>query len=515
MKKHLRLIIFLLFITPILVLAQTQTTYNKLEYYIGNYAGAGNEIRSAVVYDSTVFMVVIGSDSLTYYKMQVVQTDAQGNKLHAVDFANDTIAWVPYHGSSIIVDSDSNIVIATNNWHTNTNFWDGVLVKLDKNLDTLWTRVISIPDSISGCTNVLNNHTSFTVLKETKNNNYLIAGRYFIDCIYQFSNERSFLLKVDKNGNIIWWRAYTNVRNVFDLDITSDSCFVFNDFFSGYYSINKYDSNGQFIWKVKPNNLIHQISMNIKTKDNYIVSGSPYVYDEFQGSYLRGIDVTKVTLNGDIVWNKQYLPFRNFENSELHQHFQIEILPNDDILISGTGWVINEDSSAGGYKGIMLRLNSQGDSLWCRAYYINNFFHDCQFNDVVLMDDGGFLAVGKYTPAQSSSVMAAWLVRTDSMGVAPGAFTLDVQSLAHESNLFTVYPNPASDYMHVRLTKTYPHTLVAGLYNSLGQRMMYAPIDIMQQEIKMDISAFHSGIYFLVLSNGTHVLGSVRVVVYK
>ncbi len=511
---NLRLIFILLLITPALVWAQTQTTYNKLEYYIGNYPGAGNVIRSAAAYDSTVILVVIGSDSLTYYKMQVVQTDMQGNKLHAVDFANDTIAWVPYPGSSIIIDSDSNIVIATNNWHTNTNFWDGVLVKLDKNLDTLWTKIISIPDSISGCTNVSNNHTIFMVIKETKNKNYIIGGRYFIDCLYQFSNERSFLLKVDKNGNIIWWRAYTNVRNVFDLDITSDSCFVFNDAFAGYY-INKYDQNGNFIWKVKPNDLIHLLSRNIKTKDEYIISASPHRYDEVQGISIYGIDVTKLSLSGDIFWNKQYIPFRSFKTMDLHHHFQIEILPNDDILISGTGWVINEDSTKAGYKGIMLRLNSQGDSLWCRAYNIGDFSYDCQFNDLVLMDDGGFLAVGKHLPFYTGGIMAGWLVRTDSMGVAPGALTLDVKTLAHESLKFTVYPNPASDFVNIRLSELHNHTLVAGLYNALGQRLFYTPIDIMQQEIKIDVSSYDTGIYFLVLSDGSSIVGSVRLVVAR
>ena len=498
MKKLILILSFIAF--TIHLFAQSGILYNKIKYYLGDSTNSATQIRGIAKYDSTLILAINGNDSQSNHKLVIVKTNLNGDIIDSVHFASNTIAKVLYDGKVIIIDKDSNIVVACNNWHTNTNFWDGYIVKLNSNLDTIWTKVYNLPDSLAGCQNANN---VFTAIKETLDGGYIITGKYYLNCNYNYDNLRSYLIKIDYNGNVLWRKLYSNVKQVFDVDITSDSGIVFNDTYTGY-AINKTDKNGNIIWKRDPNGLIHLTNTDIVAHNQYVISACSYLYNNDLAYPAYGIDVVKLNCNtGQVIWNKQYIPFFSFECFGLHQSFELRILPNEDIIIAGTSKVTNHDSTNWGYKGIMLRLNSNGDSLWSR-YYTNRAFEDeCHINDIALMDDGGFLFVGFQMPKDFSYKYGAWLVKTDSMGFAPGAHTMGLdKELIWKNERLSIYPNPANH--HVQISRMNKQELSEGVLSILdinGKKIREIEIPENQYTIQINISELEKGVYIVQLNS--------------
>jgi len=66
----------------------------------------------------------------------------------------------------------------------------------------------------------------------------------------------------------------------------------------------------------------------------------------------------------------------------------------------------------GGWEAYMVRLNSQGDTVWTKTY--GNVLYD-EFQDVDTTSDGGFIAVGHTTTTDFAANV--YLIKTDSNGV--------------------------------------------------------------------------------------------------
>jgi hypothetical protein len=59
----------------------------------------------------------------------------------------------------------------------------------------------------------------------------------------------------------------------------------------------------------------------------------------------------------------------------------------------------------------------------------------------------------------------------------------------------TIYPNPAHDLLHIRLTRTSPEPLSAQLYNTLGEMVLARPLT--STEETLNISDLPTGVYYL------------------
>jgi hypothetical protein len=118
----------------------------------------------------------------------------------------------------------------------------------------------------------------------------------------------------------------------------------------------------------------------------------------------------------------------------------------------------------------LFKLDNNGDSVWVRYYQYGDFHDQCQFNDVLVMDDGGFLAVGFHFPWTVNA--GAWLVRTDSNGYAPGAYPTGIFKPEPMVSELKLYPNPSSGISWLELdAHSLPHSsrLRSASLNSGGQ----------------------------------------------
>jgi hypothetical protein len=374
----------------------------------------------------------------------------------------------------------------------------GYVIKLNPSLDTLWTTRVFYPDSLPSCTG--NAPTMvFYAIHQTQDGGYIIIGKYYYDCVSAPESVRTFLLKLDANGNEEWRRMYMDKSYSFSIDVTDDGGYVFPDWYVKW-RITKTDSLGNELWITEPNDSIHLVSgSDVYYKDNYVVAIAPFMYNNVSDPYdmKYGLDIVKLDEStGQIIWNKQYRTYKSFGCVTLHQDMEVEISDNDDIIIAAT---TSEQGVNGQYyanRGLLFKLNSQGDSLWCRFYDVRRDQDLSQFNDVILTDDGGYLAGGFFKPYDHSYGVGALLVKTDSMGMAPNAITLDIgEYLKKQNETIKVYPNPGENTITFDAGKI--HSFKDGLlmiYNSEGQKI--SQIYLNSPVRRINIKKLKPGVYF-------------------
>jgi len=147
-------------------------------------------------------------------------------------------------------------------------------------------------------------------------------------------------------------------------------------------------------------------------------------------------------------------------------------------------------------KGVLFRLNSNGDSLWSRYYGYGGFRDDCQFNDVLLTDDGGFLAAGFHFPWDGSYNAGAWLVKTDSLGYAPGSTPTGLEKPPTLVSSFNIYPNPAADHTLIKLDGA-GQAATLNLLDMSGRIVFSHHLAPHSKEYQLNTSKLKSGIYLV------------------
>ncbi len=515
MKKFSLLIFIIGF--AISINAQTPITFNKVKYYFGDSLNSSGVIKSIEKIGSNYYLGIDAYSDSLLYTSYMVKTDLYGNKIaQSPRFGTDTTAFFVATGNGMIVDSDTNILLIGDYiWGQ----WGGFAIKLNKNLDTIWTKLYRFPDSLVNYTYPNPRHL-FKAITQTLDGNYMIMGSYFLDSNYYYTDIRPYLIKIDKNGNVLWRKLYPNLLTAFDIAATSDSGFVFSPNNSNNDEICKTDSLGNIIWYANANNLRHFASTDIVVSNNYVIKVSPYVYKYLDwndpSTYYYGVDVVKAnSISGQIIWNKQYIPLIEVRNPTLHSHLEVEVDKYDNIIIAATGTALNYDSSAVSYKGFLMKLNSNGDSLWSHFYAGRNIFEQhSQFNDLVLTDDGGILAGGFWNPPYLNYNQGAWLVKTDSMGNAPGMFTVGIEEeeLVIKKYQLKIYPNPTSDNINLSMAEQPKQELQLEVYTISGQLVFEKHLPAFEKEQRINIQHLQSGVYLVKLMSEYQVVYSGKIV---
>ncbi|MBD3287017.1 hypothetical protein GF359_10230 [candidate division WOR-3 bacterium] len=135
----------------------------------------------------------------------------------------------------------------------------------------------------------------------------------------------------------------------------------------------------------------------IQVSDGYVIAGVTTSY----GSGTWDLWVFKTDLEGDSVWAFTY----GGEGAEGGNC--IEITEDGGFIVSGS----TDSFGSGSFDGWLLKLNSQGDTVWTRTYGGADYEH---FFCVETTDDGGYVLAGKAGADPNYSDL--WLVRVDSYG---------------------------------------------------------------------------------------------------
>ena len=215
----------------------------------------------------------------------------------------------------IIQTSDSGYAFTAIYGHNNVN---SMIVKTDKNGDTLWAR-----------TNILPSQPSIDkragTICEMNNGDIVVSGSVAV--VLPTSGSLAFLLKLNSNGDSLWAKTYDNFEfNSFAMDNNQDFIIAGgkkNSLNAMEPMIMKADSIGDTIWtKQVSAKLINCVKI---VDGGYAFAGSKESVTSFSSSYLL-----KTNSNGDSLWSNIYP-----EDSTDRELNIIYTLNNKDYLLLG------------------------------------------------------------------------------------------------------------------------------------------------------------------------------------
>lgn len=396
----------------------------------------GNDYR---VFTTSADVDSLGPDSfLTHYSVVLTKIDHLGNKL------SETRNYRPSHSSTAgwanCCDTIPGGGYIVGGASEATDGSDEVyLMRFDANGDTLWTKVFGDP--------TLNRFWIGYQVKRAANGDFLVVG-----ITDQNGPFNAFVLRTDEQGNELWRRIYA-YSPTSEGGIGSITLAHGGDLFTGGTRSNtpgnadrwvqRLNARGEVEWQISWGGEWSEGATQVATLADgniFVCGGKGYAADFMENRpYLAKLDST----DGSLIWEHEYGPA-----ALTTLFFAGKETPTGDLIACGVTYAEQ------GQKGLLLRTNSQGDSLWMRSYYYQDSVitnGQGRFYDVLPTPDGGFIAAGAvYNPVQAPNPPGysqdTWVVKVDAQGcIVPGCDGVGVSEVA--TNLlgaFSVFPNPAA-----------------------------------------------------------------------
>jgi hypothetical protein len=148
-------------------------------------------------------------------------------------------------------------------------------------------------------------------------------------------------------------------------------------------------------------------------------------------------------------------------------------------------------------KELIWKLDKNLNTLWRRVYYYGDWEDESYLYSINQWSDGGLVGVGTYYDRYLNpnwEALFLWLLSTDSTGcLGPGNCGSDIGFVewALPGQGIKVYPNPATDYIHIELSLPglQNTTATATLYNLAGQEVLRQEMQFVNGKARIDLTA--------------------------
>ena len=275
--------------------------------------------------------------------------------------------------------------------------------------------------------------------------------------------------------------------------------------------INKISNDGEIEWTANLDVQTFQFAYGTLAQSSDGTAAIGWYKDtttnDFVGYPSPPPAVYGMTPDGVFTWHHDFEV--NYDEDELKQHTNMIPTANGDFVGMGFYRFQNEEEQLD-ECGWIYRISSEGELLWERQICDNNTFIFNQFfYNAVELDDGSLVFTGMTNNESESDVTGVdlniWLVRVDSMGcLEPGCddfqVITDVKTipLPDNINLFTAYPNPANEVLHIRsdFMPLLDHGQIQVL-NTLGQVVAQQSYQtwFKEETLSLNVSTFVKGLY--------------------
>ncbi len=457
--------------------------------------GDGGYVFTGIAQDDSFYYALGGvNNNEPLWNNMIIKYDKDFNIVNKRKYIDTNWYNAIYPYNSITVNKNQ-LLFCTQMSKNQMSIIYGKIVALNKQtLDTLWTRVIAHPDT--AYVNLPNAivFSDLTAIKQTPDNGYILTGNYNLQCTG--ANKRSFLLKIDSIGNVEWRKTYANISYLYDIELTPNGGYIFLNKDWGPIVIET-DSLGNILWQKKINTLtVHATASDFSyAGNNSFVGAVKYLKTNSNSEF--GLNIFKINLsNKTIMWQKKYNLYQTVECLGLHQAIGVETLSDGSIIVNGTVEKYGADKI-----GFILKLNSDGDSLWTKTYNFSTYntgIH--QLNDILICDDGGFLGVGFYKPPNG---LVAWIFKTDSNGVVGWE-----SSPPLNSKKIKAWPNPASEFVNIEIKERLKRDGDIIIYNSLGMKVKKVSVISGKTNYKIQVDDLETGVYFYEIIGDEKIIGN-------
>ncbi len=243
---------------------------------------------------------------------------------------------------------------------------------------------------------------------------YVIAGS---SSSYENGNVYDvYLLKIDLNGDMIWYRTYESTLNGHLTNAYGNSVVATDDGYTivGDTYVNgdgnmdiyllKTDLNGTLVWtKTIGGNAVECGNSIISVPDGYVITGDTYSYGNSVTSGVSSSDVylVKTDLNGNLVWN------RTFGGKYVEHGNSVIAVDNGYMIVGST----NSQNNSKDYDVYLVKTDLNGNMTWENHY---GKADDDQGTAVIQVSDG-YVITG-YTSTIGNFFKDVYLLKTDTSG---------------------------------------------------------------------------------------------------
>ena len=400
--------------------------------------------------------------------------------------------------------------------------------------------------AIKNTINLKNYITNYLI--KTPENGFLLGGEVKTP---NTINYKTFLIKLDSLGNLIWRKEYGNNINcnmIRSLSLDTDGGYLIGGGVGNLYSvfsgtlpqcqatIFKTDTAGTVLWQWQ--DTAHYCSMQAfglqPTNDN------GYIYTNWQATVIdtnsSGVQfyyggkyyITKIDANRNLIFKKVFGIERGYDVGQLLYALKKDAF-NDYVAIGHRfeGFTIDTIDTALDY-GYIVKFNSAGDLIWERKYvnsasiaiaggiygFTTNKLYDFDFKA-----DGGIIACGDvFDFTLPSQQQKAWLLSLDSYGcLSAGCQLFDaVTEIEKQEGVFKAYPNPANEVLYIQhLPGSVAQASQIQLFDISGKLVLNQTLAAFEVTYIINTAQLENGIYFLTLKTQSGIVQTEKIVVNR
>ena len=457
------------------------------------------------------------------YDVFVIKYDSN----HKEVWKNIIGGWKGDFGYSITHTLDSGCVITGTTTSNDGDFGgmnkggeDIFIVKLNKEGKIVWKKLIGGSQDEVGHVITQTSDSGFVVTGRTNSNNGDIPRIYgqYNDC---------FLLKLDRNGNIMWSKVIggndedvgqsvtlTNDGGIIVTGYSGSNDGDFSEMNKRYWDVFviKFDSIGNIIWKKTFGGSKWDKSYSIVClEDNsLLVTGNTDSNDgDFRDMNKGGNEVFIVKLDsiGNIKWKK------TFGGTNEEETRSITVTKNNGVILVGNTNSNNGDFSLLNKKNgtndlFIVKLDTNGDLVWKRTY--GGTGND-QGRSIIYRPNGDFLILGytdskdyDFTGLTKGGYHDIFVMKLDSNGNLNN--TTSINEFSEPTTTLSVHPNPFHNSTTISYRVETPSNVRIELLNTLGQTIEVLRedyTDIGTYQLPLNVSTLSSGMYSVRMRYGS------------
>ncbi|MDX2360818.1 MAG: T9SS type A sorting domain-containing protein [Crocinitomicaceae bacterium] len=300
------------------------------------------------------------------------------------------------YGYSFKETSDGGFVVCGRTFSFGTGGWEGYVLKLDSDGDTLWTKAYG---------NV--QYDEIQDIETTSDGGYIMTGHTWTT---DWAGD-VYLIKLDAFGNIEWDQTYGGATGLSDkgysVKQTSDGGYVVSG------TTETYGAGGDDVYVIKTNSTgaiqwtrtigtagTQEAGREIQqTSDGgYVIAG----YTDGSGTSFLDVYLVKLNSSGVVQWSKTY------GGSSYDFAYTVEETSDNGFILGAT----TNSFGAGDWDAYLIKTDSTGVLQWSKTYGLSG---EDRVQSATQTSDGGYILCGRSNSFGAGNFDAT-LHKTDASG---------------------------------------------------------------------------------------------------